>query len=160
MRSCTQVRSTCCTKQSAQAAPAVSAFHYDPDRDLIVIGQREGTVQRYTHNSRPHDTHDRTTHDRTTHATARHAHARLWDSTEHDGQVVLFGDLRTEQVSHGHARIGGDAPPQGPHPPDPDGRLQGLDLGPRRHHWRYTPTTHTDTHDTRHIQGTPDDTHT
>jgi WD40 repeat protein len=46
MRSCTQVRSTCCTKQSAQAAPAVSAFHYDPDRDLIVIGQREGTVQR------------------------------------------------------------------------------------------------------------------
>ncbi len=66
MRSCTQARATCCMKHSTQAAPAVSAFHYDPDRDLIVIGQREGTVQRYTHthartrtHTRPHDTHTR-----------------------------------------------------------------------------------------------------
>ncbi len=61
MRSCTQARATCCMKHSTQAAPAVSAFHYDPDRDLIVIGQREGTVQKYTHTHARTRTHTHTT---------------------------------------------------------------------------------------------------
>jgi hypothetical protein len=50
-RTYAQVRSTYCTHgaSSQRAYAAVSAFHYDPDRDLIVLGHREGTVQRSAH---------------------------------------------------------------------------------------------------------------
>ncbi len=85
----------------------------------LITGSWDQTIRYHT------PTHTRT------HSTRTHTHNR----TTH--QVVLFGDLRAGQLSHGNARIGGDAPPQGPHPPGPDGRLQGLDFGPRRHHWRY-----------------------